>query len=78
MHFNIYIDDQTGQKLNKFAKELGKNRNSLIREAIEAWITHHVSPQWPKDILRFEGEKNFPPFEKYRKQLKEPKEDPLS
>lgn len=77
MHFNIYVDDNVGIKLNKLAKTSGKTRNALIREAIEEWINNQVNPQWPDQILSFNGIENFPSFESYRKDVNEPKEDPF-
>ncbi len=77
MHFNIYIDDQMGSQLNKLAKNSGKTRNALIREAIEEWILHQTKPEWPEEILSFKGIKNIPAFESYRKNLKKPKDDPF-
>lgn len=77
MHFNIYVDDQVGAQLNKLAKKSGKTRNSLIREAIEEWITQQINPKWSDIVLDFNGLKDFPAFETYRKDLNEPKEDPF-
>lgn len=78
MHFNIYIDDTVGMKLNKLAKTSGKTRNALIREAIEEWVNQQTNPQWPDKILTFQGMKDFPPFESHRKDLNESKEDPFA
>ena len=35
MHFNIYLDDETGQRLTTAAKERGENRNAVIRHAVQ-------------------------------------------
>jgi len=34
--------------------------------------------QWPKIVLDYEGDPDFPPFEEGRNQLKAPVEDPLA
>lgn len=60
MHFNFYIDDQTGQQLNAAAERFGRSRNSLIREAVEEWIARHMREQWPDAVMKFSGEPDFP------------------
>jgi hypothetical protein len=78
MHFNLYIDDQTGAELNSMAQQSGESRNAIIRHAIEAWITRHSQPQWPDSVLQFKGIADLPAFESYRENLISPKEDPLA
>ncbi|MES1981852.1 MAG: ribbon-helix-helix protein, CopG family [Pseudomonadota bacterium] len=43
MHFNIYIDDQTGQQLTDAAHACGQPRNALIREAVQQWLDRRKS-----------------------------------
>ena len=38
MNFNIYLDDETGQQLNKVAKKVGESRNALVRQAVSEWL----------------------------------------
>ena len=78
MHFNLYIDDQTGAELNNMAQQSGESRNAIIRHAIEAWITRHSQPQWPESLLKFEGISDLDAFESHRKDLLPPREDPFS
>jgi predicted transcriptional regulator len=78
MHFNIYLDDETGKQLNAVAKQSGQTRNALIREAIKEWLARHARPQWPEAVMAFEGVPDMPPFEAGRKQLKPPADDPLA
>lgn len=78
MHFNLYIDDETGTELNNIVQRSGESRNAIIRHAIKAWITHHNQPQWPDNILQFEGLADFSSFESYRNDLLPPAEDPFS
>ena len=42
MHFNIYLDDETGQRLTAAAKELGENGNAVIRQAVQDWLRRQV------------------------------------
>ncbi|CAN5224324.1 ribbon-helix-helix domain-containing protein [soil metagenome] len=78
MHFNIYIDDETGLQLNHLVKNSHRSRNALIREAIEQWLQQKLKPQWPNEVLQFKGVKDYPPFESHRDQLLPPKNDPLT
>jgi len=77
MHFNIYVDDETGERLAELAREAGKSRNAVIREAIAAWVERNRHG-WPQEILEFDGIRGAPRFEDYRDELKEPAEDPLA
>lgn len=78
MHFNIYIDDQTGQLLNDAAQQQGQTRNALIRAAVRDWLARQNHPKWPSEVLDFQGIADMPPFEAGREQLKPPAFDPLA
>lgn len=78
MHFNIYLDDTAGQRLNVIAQQAGKSRNALIREAVSEWLTHQSQTQWPEAVLSFQGMADLPPFEASRNRLKPPVDDPLA
>lgn len=78
MNINIYIEDSLGNYLNQYAKQNGKSRNALIREAVKEWVAHHGTKQWPVSVLNFSGVKDMPAFESYRDELLSPKEDPFA
>ncbi|CAG0926604.1 MAG: hypothetical protein EFKGCFLK_00659 [Rhodocyclaceae bacterium] len=78
MHFNIYIDDQTGQKLARVAEEAGESRNAIIRRALQEWLACRGKPSWPEEVMAFEGLPDLPPFESRRDRLKPPPADPLA
>ena len=78
MNINIYIEDSLGNYLNQYAKQIGKSRNSLIREAVKEWVVHHGIKQWPTSVLEFSGIGDAPTFESYRDELLPPKEDPFA
>lgn len=78
MHFNIYLDDATGQKLNAMAQQVGESRNALIRRAVSQWLAHQSQPQWPQAVLDFTGMADAPRFEAGRDRLKPPVDDPLA
>ena len=70
MHFSIYLDDKTGQRLNEVAKVSGKSHDVLIRDAIELCMgmVYETAP-WPEDVMTFQGMDDFPPFENHRTEL---------
>ncbi|MCF6191219.1 MAG: ribbon-helix-helix domain-containing protein [Cocleimonas sp.] len=78
MHFNIYLDDNLGERLIKATKESHKSRNALIREAVDLWLRTNENSSWPKQIMEFEGVADFPAFESYRDELKDVKDDPFA
>lgn len=73
MHFNVYIDNATGNRLTRALKQKRKTRNAIIREAVSEWLLRQES-EWPNEILSFMGIKNAPLFEQYRAQLLPPEE----
>ena len=78
MHFNIYIDDETGAKLKEMAQKRKESRNALVRRAIQEWVDRSGRPAWPKEILDFQGAPDFPPFESHRDEYLPQPEAPLA
>lgn len=78
MNFNIYLDDETGQQLNKVAKKAGESRNALVRQAVSEWLKRRGKPLWPDEVLAYSGMADMPSFEAGRDQLKSPVADPLA
>lgn len=78
MNFNIYIDDQLGERLTEVAKASKQSRNALIREAISAWLSVNEKSQWPDEVMQFQGVRDFPAFESYRDDLKPAQDDPFA
>jgi predicted transcriptional regulator len=78
MNFNIYLDDETGEQLNQVAKQAGESRNSLVRQAVSDWLSRHGKPQWPDEVLAFNGLAAMPSFEASRDKLIPPTSDPLA
>jgi predicted transcriptional regulator len=77
MNFNIYIDDQLGNELSIYAQKLGVTRNKVIREALTSYMAN-TSKQWPDEVAKFKGLKDFPAFEESRHELKANNEDPFA
>lgn len=78
MNFNIYLDDQLGDRLTEVAKASKQSRNALIREAISVWLKVNEKSHWPDEIMQFEGIKDFPAFESHREDLAPAKDDPFA
>ena len=75
MNFNIYVEDSLGEKLEELCQITGKKRNSIIREALEAWIAKHAMSSWSDSILKYEGREVDIEFESYREELLSPNEE---
>jgi metal-responsive CopG/Arc/MetJ family transcriptional regulator len=78
MNFNIYLDDETGQRLDHVAKQAKKSRNALVRQAVSEWLNRHGKPEWPDEVIAFRGVVDMPPFEACRDRLQPPAADPLA
>ena len=68
MNFNLYLDDQPANELDRTASELGETRSGLIRKALREWLDRKTlgNPGWPPLILNWQGVPEAPPFESYR------------
>lgn len=77
MNFNVYIEADLGKEVAFLAKKLGRSRNSIIREALSAWVIDHCSSSWPPSIQRHRGDSRFPRLEDYRSELLQPKDEDM-
>ena len=77
MNFNIYIDRQTGERLDRLARKKRKSRNALIREALTQLVENGAQAQWPPEVAAFEGVAQMRPFEAGRSRLRAPRRDPF-
>ncbi|HYA34768.1 MAG TPA: ribbon-helix-helix domain-containing protein [Candidatus Binataceae bacterium] len=73
MNFSVHLDQDTVERLNQTAKESGKTRNALIREAVAQWLALRQSSEWPPEVAKFKGVGRFRRFEAHRKELKPPR-----
>lgn len=74
MNFNVYLEDELGKQLEATAKVTGKKRNTIVREAIELWLSVQREAQWSSSLLEFEGVDHPLSFESYRDELTSPQE----
>lgn len=78
MNFNIYLDDDTGARLDRLATKRGQSRNALIREAVSELVARNEQGAWPPIVASFRGVESAPRFERLRDELAEPDSDPLA
>lgn len=78
MNFNVYIDKQTGERLERLARTRRTSRNALIREALAHLLERGAKAEWPPEVLGFQGVPEALPFEGARRRLGAPREDPLA
>lgn len=77
MNFNIYVDKQTGERLERLAKRRRTSRNKLVREALSHFIERESTAGWPEAVLDFPGVEKAEPFEAHRRALKPARPDPF-
>jgi len=78
MHFNIYLDKDTANRLREATENSHETRNATIRKAINYWLDKSQVKQWPNEIINFNGIDDMPAFESSRKELPEANDDPLA
>ena len=69
MNFNVYVDKNTGERLERLAKARRTSRNALVREALERLLDQDVKANWPEAVLAFQGIPKARPFEDTREML---------
>lgn len=78
MNFNVYIDKETVERLERLAKARRTSRNALIRQAVEQLLDGVPDAGWPRLVLDFGGAPSVTPFERHRGKLRAPRADPLA
>jgi len=66
MTFSIHLEDALAERLNRTAKESGKARNALIREALREWLDRRRPREWPPEVMDFQGIPGIARFERGR------------
>ncbi|MCG9890980.1 MAG: ribbon-helix-helix domain-containing protein [Thermosynechococcaceae cyanobacterium MS004] len=74
MNFNICLEESLIEKLDYLSKQQGKTRNTIIREALEAWTTQSSPTAWPDIVLNYSGTGDSIIFESTRSELTPPKD----
>ena len=78
MNFNVYIDKQTGERLDRLAKARRTSRNALVREALAHLVKQGSGGHWPQEVLDVRGVPKARRCEDARRRLAAPSTDPLA
>ena len=78
MNFNIYVDKDTGERLNRLARQRRTSRNALIREALARLLEQARDGGGPPEVIAWEGVRGADPVERSRRKLAAPARDPLA
>lgn len=76
MSFSVHLSNELVERLDQAARESGKTRNALVREAVGEWLDRRAS-KWPASVMSFRGVRGITRFEENRKELRPPR-TPLS
>jgi Arc/MetJ-type ribon-helix-helix transcriptional regulator len=78
MNINVYLQDQLLEQIDRLARETGRSRSALIREALEAWLSRRSASAWPAVLREWRGDPGFPPFEEGRNDRSQRPDDPFA
>lgn len=73
MNFSVHLNDELVERLNQTARESGRTRNALIREAVGEWLGRRRPAKWPAEVMNFRGIRGLKRFEGDRGKLKPPR-----
>lgn len=73
MNFSVHLNDNLVERLNRTARETGKPRNALIREAVAQWLVRRQPGKWPAEVMNFRAIRGIKRFEEDRKKLRPPR-----
>ena len=66
MNISTYLPDHLLGTLDHLAKERQLSRSAVIREALEAYLARFERGAWPDEVMMWDGDPEFPPFEATR------------
>jgi hypothetical protein len=73
MNFGIHLGSELVRRLDAAARESGKIRNALVREAVGEWLERRRTKTWPVSVTNFRGTRPLARFEDSRQELRRPK-----
>lgn len=82
MNFSVQMPDELVKRLELEAKQLGKTRNAVIRQAVEEMLARKEGEEWPEEFLELlassrrtgKVDLKLKPFESHRDELPAPRE----
>lgn len=74
MNFKVSLDEDLARRLAARAKRTGARRNALVRQAVADLVDRTAS--WPDVVVAWKGDASVTPFESFRAELGDAKDDP--
>ena len=78
MNVNIYLQDDLLERIDRMARESGRSRSAVIREAVESMLSRRGASGWPRSLREWKGDSSFPSFEEGRNEASFRSEDPFT
>lgn len=66
MNISTYLPERLLGALNRLARERHVSRSAIIREAVEGHLARYQRGAWPDEVMSWQGDAEFPPFEAAR------------
>jgi len=73
----LHLNNELSSRVKSIAKYNGKSIDTFILKVLENYVSNIESKTWKQEIIDFQGFPNLIPFESYRNELLEPKDDPF-
>lgn len=73
----LHLDNELSSQVKSIAKYNGKSIDTFILKVLESYILNIENKTWKQEIIDFQGFPDLTPFESYRNELLEPKDDPF-
>lgn len=80
MNISVQMPKELVKRLDLEAKQLGKTRNAVIRQAVEELLARKEAEDWPEEFLELltasrrsdKVDQKLKPFESHRRELPSP------
>jgi len=66
MNISTYLPQHLLDALERLARERHVSRSAIIREAVETHLERYQRGAWPAEVMNWQGDPDFPPFEATR------------
>ena len=74
MNVSAYLPDDLVQAVDRHAQTTRTSRSAVLREALEQYLKRMSTGAWPADLMAWEGDADFPPFESLRDETESTKD----
>ena len=66
MNISSYLPDDLVRALDRLAREHHSSRSAVIRDALELYLRRFRPGAWPDEVMSWQGDVGFAPFESLR------------